>query len=561
VSMTVQPASTVNALADRFWESILELSPTTATQHGDDRYDDRLPDPGPVGQAIARRLWESTRAETDSISSDALSIEERITLDMIRVVCDLQIEQDDQRVDRLKVVDQLEGPQQMLPQVAQFQKADTPERLERFLARLRAYPAFVASNIELLQEGLASGLTAPRITAERTIAQLERMAAVPVEESVIVTSAHVASEADRDRVLTAVREAVYPADAAFLAALRGSYLAATRPEPGLWSAPDGERLYRTQIRAWTTLDLDPRDLHRTGVEQLEAIEAERRTIARAEGFGDDTAAYRAHLGVDPSNLPRSREDLLARAREDIQRAYAAIPAVVGRIPQSGCEVRAVEEYKEADAPFAYYYPPSTDRTRAGIYYVNTYDLPSRTFTRLATTTYHEAVPGHHFQIALEMEHPDLPAFRRLGSRLVGGAYVEGWGLYSEQLADEIGLFRSPGERFGMLDAMAWRAARLIVDTGIHALRWTREQGVAQMLAAGLSQTDATIETNRYITWPGQALTYMVGQLEILRLRAELARRDGTGFDLRAFHDALLGHGSLPLATLARELPGWVAAPA
>ena len=561
MSMTVQPASTVNALADRFWESILELSPTTATQHGDDRYDDRLPDPGPVGQAIARRLWESTRAETDSISSDALSIEERITLDMIRVVCDLQIEQDDQRVDRLKVVDQLEGPQQMLPQVAQFQKADTPERLERFLARLRAYPAFVASNIELLQEGLASGLTAPRITAERTIAQLERMAAVPVEESVIVTSAHVASEADRDRVLTAVREAVYPADAAFLAALRGSYLAATRPEPGLWSAPDGERLYRTQIRAWTTLDLDPRDLHRTGVEQLEAIEAERRTIARAEGFGDDTAAYRAHLGVDPSNLPRSREDLLARAREDIQRAYAAIPAVVGRIPQSGCEVRAVEEYKEADAPFAYYYPPSTDRTRAGIYYVNTYDLPSRTFTRLATTTYHEAVPGHHFQIALEMEHPDLPAFRRLGSRLVGGAYVEGWGLYSEQLADEIGLFRSPGERFGMLDAMAWRAARLIVDTGIHALRWTREQGVAQMLAAGLSQTDATIETNRYITWPGQALTYMVGQLEILRLRAELARRDGTGFDLRAFHDALLGHGSLPLATLARELPGWVAAPA
>jgi uncharacterized protein (DUF885 family) len=171
------------------------------------------------------------------------------------------------------------------------------------------------------------------------------------------------------------------------------------------------------------------------------------------------------------------------------------------------------------------------------------------------------VPGHHFQIALEMEHPDLPAFRRLGSRMVGGAYVEGWGLYSEHLADEMGLFRNEGERFGMLDAMAWRAARLVVDTGIHALRWTREQGVRQMLAAGLSATDASIETDRYICWPGQALTYKVGQREIERLRAEIAQRDGPRFDLRGFHDEVLGHGSLPLATLARELPTWVATPA
>ena len=193
--------------------------------------------------------------------------------------------------------------------------------------------------------------------------------------------------------------------------------------------------------------------------------------------------------------------------------------------------------------------------------MNTYDLPSRTYSKLATTTYHEAVPGHHFQIALEMEHPDLPAFRRLGSRLVGGAFVEGWGLYAEHLSDEMGLFRNEAERFGMLEAMAWRAARLVVDTGIHAKEWTREQGVKQMLAAGLSTTDANIETNRYITWPGQALTYKVGQREIERLRTELARRDGSRFDLRAFHDAVIGHGSLPLATLARELPTWVTTPA
>jgi uncharacterized protein (DUF885 family) len=171
------------------------------------------------------------------------------------------------------------------------------------------------------------------------------------------------------------------------------------------------------------------------------------------------------------------------------------------------------------------------------------------------------VPGHHFQIALEMENQKLNTFRRLGARIVGGAYVEGWGLYSEKLADEMGLFRSEAERFGMLDAVAWRAARLVVDTGLHALRWTRQQSVDFLLETGLSETDAVIETDRYIAWPGQALTYMIGCREIEKLRRELTLRDGSGFDLRAFHDALLGHGSLPLATLRRELPTWVATPA
>ena len=396
--------------------------------------------------------------------------------------------------------------------------------------------------------------------ADRTIAQLERILAVPPEESFIVTAARVASEADRERVLQVVRDEVYPADAEFLAALQGPYHAASRTEPGLWSAPNGEKLYETQILAWTTLELDPQDVHRIGLEELDEIDAQRREIARTEGF-DDPIAYRAHLLADRANIPTSREAVLVRAREDIERAMDVAPRFFGRMPESTCTVRAVEEFKEADAPFAYYFPPAADGSRGGTYYVNTYDLPSRAYTKLATTTYHEAVPGHHFQIALEMEHPDLPVFRRLGSRMVGGAYVEGWGLYSEHLADEMGLFRSPGERFGMLDAMAWRAARLVVDSGIHALRWSRQRGVDQMLAAGLSMTDATIETDRYICWPGQALTYKIGQREIERLRAELARRDGSRFDLRAFHDQVLGHGALPLATLARELPTWVATPA
>ncbi|HEX7221954.1 MAG TPA: DUF885 domain-containing protein [Candidatus Limnocylindrales bacterium] len=555
------PSTPVNDLSDRFWEGILELNPTTATVYGDDRYDDRLEDPGPAGRAKARQLMERTKAEAEAIPTDGMPLEERITRDMLIVIADLGIEEDEQGTHRLRVVDQIAGPQTMLPQLCQFQKADTPERLERFLARLRAYPAYMQANADILREGLATGLAAPRIVAERTVEQLERLLAIPIEDAIVPAMAQVASEEDREKVRDVVRDEVYPADAAFLEVLRGDYLTATREEPGLWSATDGDTLYRTQIRAWTTLDLEPSDVHQIGMDELSAIEAQRREIARSAGFGDDTRAYRASLAADPTNIPSTKEELLERAAEDIERAMAIAPHYFGRLPRAGCEVKAVEEFKERDAPFAYYFPPTTDGSRPGIYYANTYDLPSRKFTKLASTTYHEAVPGHHFQISLEMENPDLNTFRRLGSRMVGGAYVEGWGLYSEKLADEMGLFRSDGERFGMLDAVAWRAARLVVDTGLHALRWTRQQGIDFMLEAGLSETDAVIETDRYIAWPGQALTYMIGCREIERLRAEIATRDGSAFDLRSFHDAVLAHGSLPLATLSRELPDWVATPA
>ena len=555
------PSSPVNALSDRFWESVLELNPTTATVYGDERYDDRLDDPGPAGRAKARALAEQTKADAEAIPADGLPIEDRITRDMLIVIADLAIEEDDQATHRLKVVDQIGGPQTILPQLCQFQPADTPERLDKFVARLEAYRDYMAANGDILREGLASGLTAPRIVAERTVQQLERLLAIPIEEAIVPSTAKVASDADRERIRDIVRDVVYPADAAFLETLRGDYLAATREEPGLWSAPNGDSLYRTQIRAWTTLELDPADVHRIGLEELEAIDARRREIARAAGFGGDTHAYRAALADDPANIPGSKDELVARAREDIERALAVAPDWFGRLPRAGCDVKPVEEFKEKDAPFAYYFPPSTDGSRPGIYYANGYDLPSRNFTKLASTTFHEAVPGHHFQIALEMENPNLNTFRRLGSRMVGGAYVEGWGLYSEKLAEEMGLFRNDGERFGMLDAVAWRAARLVVDTGLHALRWDRQKAIDFLLSAGLSETDAVIETDRYIAWPGQALSYMVGCREIERLRREIAARDGSAFDLRAFHDAVLGHGSLPLATLARELPNWVALPA
>ena len=552
-------SSPVDELADQFWESLLELNPTTATVYGDERYDDRLEDPGPAGRAAARRLVERTKAAAEAISPDGLPVEDRITRDMLIVIADGVIEKDDQAVHRLGVVDQIAGPQTILPQVCQFQRADTPERLEKFLSRLEGYRDFMAANIEILREGLDTGLTAPRIVAERSIAQLERLTAVPLAQAIVPALAQVASEADREKVRKVTADVSYPADQAFLDVLKGEYLAATRDEPGLWSAPNGEALYRTQILSWTTLELDPREVHEIGLEELRIVDVGRRAIASAAGAASP-AEYRRRLADDPANQPRTKEELLERAREDIDRAMAVAPRFFGTLPRAGCEVMAVEEFKERDAPFAYYFPPATDGSRDGIYYANGYDLPSRKFTKLATTTYHEAVPGHHFQIALEQENPNLSTFRRLGARIVGGAYVEGWGLYSEKLADEMGLFRNDAERFGMLDAVAWRAARLVVDTGLHALRWTRQQSIDFLLETGLSETDATIETDRYIVWPGQALTYMIGCREIERLRREISARDGAAFDLRGFHDQVLAHGSLPLATLSRELPNWVVAP-
>ena len=557
----IDPNSPVSQLSDRFWEAILELNPTTATVYGDERYNDRLEDPSPAGRAKTRQLLERTKRDAEAIPADGLSIEDRITRDMLIVIGEIGIEEDDQGTHRLRVVDQIGGPQTLLPQICQFQKADTPERFEQFIARLESYPAYMAANADILREGIETGLTAPRIVAERTVQQIERLLAIPIEEAVVPSMAQVASDADREKVRDIVRDKIYPADSMFLETLRGDYLEGTRTDPGLWSAPDGDSLYRTQIRAYTTLEMTSEEIHRIGMEELEIVELARREIARKAGFGDDSKAYRAALLADPANTPASKDALIARAAEDIERAMAVAPQFFATLPKAGCDVMPVEEFKEKDAPFAYYFPPSTDGTRSGIYYANGYDLSSRKYTKLASTTYHEAVPGHHFQIALEMENPNLNTFRRLGSRIVSGAYIEGWGLYSEKLADEMGLFRDDGERFGMLGAVAWRAARLVVDTGMHALRWDRQRSVDFLLDTGLSDTDATIETDRYIAWPGQALSYMIGCREIERLRREISTRDGSNFDLRAFHDAVLAHGSLPLATLARELPNWVATPA
>ena len=541
-------SDSLGALAARTWDRTLALNPPLATIYGDERYDDRLDDPGPAGRAARRALADETLAAAEAVPVTALDGEERITRDLLRLTAATDVADDEARMDLVGAVQQ-QGHQSLLPELVQFQRADTSERLERLLARLEAYPVMAASVIGLLDEGRAAGLTAARVVAERTVAQLERMLAAPAATSPIVTLPAVAREEDRERILEAVERHVRPADARYLEAVR-AYLPATRDVPGLCSTPGGAERYAARIRAFTSLDVSAEELHRTGLEELETIEAARRVIARAAGFGDDTTAYRAALNADPAEIPATPAALVARCSEDVQRAFDAAPAWFSRIPKAGCEVRPVDPLLERGAAGAYYYPPSMDGSRCGVYFVNTYDLPSRAYWTAASTTYHEAVPGHHFQLALEMELEGLPPFRTLGFWPQGTAYVEGWALYAELVADEAGLFRSEAERFGMLDGQALRAVRLVVDTGLHAFGWSRDRAYQAMVAAGIHPTDASSETDRYIAWPGQALAYLTGRREIQRLRRERERREGSAFDIRRFHEDVLRHGKLPLTILA-----------
>jgi uncharacterized protein (DUF885 family) len=427
--------------------------------------------------------------------------------------------------------------------------------VDRLIRRLEQFPHYLAEHRVNLLEGIAAGRTAAAPVVARVIEQTRRAVAAPVDESPLLIAHPELDAESRERIRAAIEEFVAPALADHLAALEG-YAEHARTGEGVWALPDGKEFYATMILASTTLEETPEALHEYGLEQIDAIRVEREEIARELGFSDVPEMRRA-LESEKSNYAADGAEIVERATRQIERANAAAPRMFGRLPKAPCEVRAVEPYQEAEAPPAFYFPPAPDGSRPGIYYVNTFQPESRPLYRLATTTYHEATPGHHFQIAIEAELEEMPDFRRFGSRLTGAAYPEGWGLYSERLADELGLYESAWERLGMLDAQAWRAARLVVDTGIHAFRWSREQSVELLLTVGLSRLEAETETDRYITWPGQALAYMTGMREIVALRRQLEERDGDKFDLVGFHDQILGHGTLPLATLRRELPDWV----
>ncbi|HSD48799.1 MAG TPA: DUF885 domain-containing protein [Actinomycetota bacterium] len=544
-------ARRASALAARFWDELLEDAPLLGTVVGDERWDDRLPDPSETGRARRETRSRAALAELATVDRAALDEDARTTLDVLEAIAARDVAEIEHRVDFLQIVSHLWGPAQLLAEIGSYQRADTPERLERLLARLEGTPAFYSASSEVAREGVAAGVTAPRVVVERTVAQVERLLAAPVEESPALEPVPRDDTQGRERVARTVRDAVVPALASYLETLR-MYLPSATETIGLSALPGGEGMYAAQILGFTTLPLDPGEVHELGLADLEKIQEERRRSAEALGHPDAPAAIAA-LDASGRNTASSREELVRLAETQVAKGWEAAPRFFGRMPSANCEVRAVEPFREKDMPFAFYNPPSDDGSRPGVYYVNAYDLPSKPLHHLATTTYHEANPGHHFQTALEQEMGDRPALRRFGGYLAGAAFSEGWGLYCERLADEMGLFEDEAERLGMLDAQGMRAARLIVDTGIHAFGWARERAIAKLEEAGVPHVDAVIETDRYITMPGQALSYKIGQFEIEARREETERRDGAAFSLRDFHDQVLALGTLPLPAFRREL--------
>ena len=557
MSVALDPNAAVNSLADRFWDGVLERDPLWATLLGDERFNDRWPDLGADGRAADEAAYRSVLAEAGAIPPEGLDPEQVITRDLLILVAENQLEALAQKQYQI-AIDHMSGPQIWAAQVAQYQPVDSPERVEILLARYAGFPAAIDQYITTLAEGVSDGRTAAAVPVRRAIEQIERLLAIPAPDAPATTMVQV-GDADRPRVTAAVEEHVYAGLRSLHEYLLERYEPHARQQPGLSATPGGNEAYRLAIRMQSTLATTAEEVHEFGLADLELIEAEKDEIARRLGHAD-RHALREALASDPANHTDDPDAIVRLAQEQTDRAYAAAPRYFGRLPSANCQVKAVEAYRELDSPPAFYMPPSLDGSRQGQYYVNTYEPHERQLHKFAAITFHEATPGHHFQIGIEMELQGLPAFRTLGARMAGVAYVEGWGLYCERLADEMGLYASDSERLGMLDAQSFRAARLVVDSGLHAMDWTRDQAIEFMHERGsLPPVDAVIEVDRYTIWPGQALAYKLGQREIERARAEVTAAMGDRFDLRAFHDEVIGHGSLPLATLRSQILGWVEA--
>jgi uncharacterized protein (DUF885 family) len=536
-------------LLAHYWDDFLGLEPLFATLVGDERFDDRLPDPSPDGLGRRESVHRSALRVLEGIERHGLGLEDRTALDMLEAVARRELAILEQRLDRFWAVSHmmgsyLFGPSQLLGNLAMLQRVDTPERMDRYAARLSAAPRYLGAIGEVMREAVQAGQVAPAVVVDRSIGLVERQLESGPEASPALELVADRGAGDRERVAAALRGHVFPAYARYLEALR-DYRPSARETLGLSALPGGEEMYAAEILGWTTLPLDPGELHELGRAKLDEIREEARRIASGLGFPDPAAAVAARTDAGGNEV--ERDAVLRLARQQVQRGWEAAPGFFGRLPTRNCEVRDVPRDRERDA-LDYYQGPTEDWSRPGVYWVNTAPRPRHS---LATTTFHEANPGHHFETALSLEADGRHPIRRHGNELQGSAFGEGWGLYSERLADEMGLYEDDHERLGMLEFQALRAARLVVDTGVHAFGWSRDQAVTALADTGLPLWMAEAEADRYIAMPGQALSYKVGQMEIERWRGEAARR--RRFRLADFHDRLLAVGSLPLPALRREL--------
>jgi uncharacterized protein (DUF885 family) len=555
------PADDLRRIAEDYWDIVLEASPTTATILGDHRFDDRIEDLSAGGEAELRQKLLARQHELAGLDEEGLAGDDRVTYSQLSRELTDALVAIDQRLTELQS-DQMTSFHVGLLQSMPVMRVSEPDQAEAIVERYRQIPTALEQAVQRFRAGLQASRTPARICIERSINMVDGYLASSLDDDVfanIVGPQGWDGEVVWRQLLTDVtRDAIRPAYQRLRYALAEYLLPAARTDAhcGLSWLPDGPDIYATLVGHHTTLELSPEDIHAVGLEQLtERLPMEYASVGGRLFAITEVAAIFDRLRNDKSLRYERGDEIMADARRSLAAATAAIPGWFGRLPASSCQIEEVPDFLAADSPVAYYYPPAADGARPGTYYVNTHDPGERNRYEAAAVGFHEAIPGHHLQLAIANELTQLPRFRR--QSLTNTAYVEGWGLYAERLADEMGLYQDDLERLGMLTADSLRACRLVVDTGLHSLQWSRQEAIDFMAShTPVSVEEVTVEVDRYIAMPGQALAYKLGQREIFRIRDDARSRLGARFDIKAFHDTILGCGPVMLPVLAEVIHGW-----
>ena len=550
----------LNDLLAEHWEYTLRDHPIFASVLGDKRWNDRLDDFSQA--AIDDRHQQDRKFLARFQAIDTTGFPEQEALNKTLMVRDLQMDIEEVRFKPWEMpVSQFSGVHINLPQLVTVLSFQSVKDYEDYISRLKQVPRLFDQNIIQMRKGMAEGLMQPRILLEKVVEQANGIAAKPADQTPFAQpfSRFPAAipEADQKRLheqgLAAIRESVLPAYVKFTAFVRDEYAPKGRTEPGVWSLPDGAEHYAFRVKQSTTTNLTPEEIHQIGLAQVKEIESRMLQVANQLGY-KDLSSFNQSIQGDPRLHAHSRQEFLDLYRKYTDQMYTKLPTLFGRLPKARLEVMPIEEFREKEAA-THYVQGAQDGSRPGHIMVNTGDFQKRTLLEVETTAYHEGVPGHHMQIAIAQELPEIPPFRQ---NEYYTAYTEGWALYSERLGKEVGFFQDPYSYYGHLQDDMLRAIRLVVDTGFHYKHWTRQQ-VVDLFHDHSTIDEPTVqsETDRYMAWPAQALGYKIGQLEILKLRQFAQDQIGGSFNLRAFHDEVLGAGALPMDVLSDRIHEWV----
>jgi len=559
----------LNAMFERYFEEYLELNPLFATQIGDNRYNDRLPNYiGPEYRAQEREMNERYLAAVQEFDPAQLSGEDRISYEIF--LRERMHQRESERFpSHLLPLAQTGGLPTMMPALGSGTNAQpfvTVADYENWLERLDGFVVFMDQAIVNMREGVTQGVVQPRPAMEKVLSQLDSLIVSKAEESQfygpVAKFPDTVPVAERERLTAAYKAAidgkVMPAYRRVRDYVRDDYLPKTRTTAAWTALPDGKAWYAYLVKEHTTTDMSPEQIHQVGLDEVARILGEMDIVRRKVGFEGDLEAFFKHLESDPQFYFTQSADLLQGYRDLKVRIDAALPKLFSIFPKADYQVRAVEAYRAQSAAGASYQGASADGSRPGIFYVNTFNLKAQPKFGMETLSLHEASPGHHFQGSIAQELTDLPKFRRFGGGYT--AYVEGWALYAEYLGKELGLFTDPYQWFGRLNDEQLRAMRLVVDTGLHSLGWSREQAIKYMLDnSTMAETDVVSEVERYIAWPGQALGYKIGDLRIQALRRNAEKELGAKFDIHDFHREVLSDGAVPMDVLEAKIARWAAA--